>query len=43
VATPSREAVRAALVEMGRPADARAETLSPQAFRELARRLGIDG
>ena len=42
VAPPSREEVREALVEMGKPADARAETLSPDAFRELARRLGIE-
>ncbi len=42
VAAPSREAVRQALVEIGKPADARAETLSPEAFRELARRLGIE-
>ena len=36
-----RERVRAALVEMGLPADARAEALSPEAWRELGRRLGI--
>ena len=42
VAAPSREAVRGALVEIGKPADARAETLSPQAFRELAGRLGVE-
>lgn len=41
MAPPSRDAVRGALEAMGRPADARAETLSPDAFRELARRLGI--
>jgi len=42
VAAPSRDAIREALVAMGRPADARAETLSPEAFRELGRRLGIE-
>ncbi len=31
---------RAALTEMGHPADARAEQLAPAEFRELARRLG---
>ena len=35
-----RERVRAALVEMGLPADARAEALSPHAWRELGERLG---
>jgi 16S rRNA (adenine1518-N6/adenine1519-N6)-dimethyltransferase len=35
-----RDAVRAALVAMGRPADARAETLPPEAWRELDERLG---
>ncbi len=40
-ASPSRDAVRAALVDMGKKADARAETLSPDGFRELADRLGI--
>jgi 16S rRNA (adenine1518-N6/adenine1519-N6)-dimethyltransferase len=34
-----RDAVRAALVAMGRPADARAETLPPEAWRELEQRL----
>lgn len=34
-----RERARAALVELGHPADERAERLSPQEFRELARRL----
>ncbi len=43
VTAPTREAIRTALVAMGRPADARAETLSPEAFRELAERLGIGG
>ena len=36
-----RERVRAALVEMGLAADARAEALSPDAWRELGRRLGV--
>ena len=35
-----RERVREALVEMGHPADERAERLDPEEFRELARRLG---
>jgi 16S rRNA (adenine1518-N6/adenine1519-N6)-dimethyltransferase len=35
-----REAVREALEAMGRPADARAETLEPAAWRELHDRLG---
>ena len=35
-----RERARAALVEMGHPADERAERLSPAEFRELAARLG---
>ena len=35
-----REAVRQALVEMGFPPDARAETLPPEAWRELDERLG---
>ena len=35
-----RERARAALVEMGHPADERAERLSPEEFKELARRLG---
>jgi 16S rRNA (adenine1518-N6/adenine1519-N6)-dimethyltransferase len=34
-----RERARAALVEMGHPADERAERLAPEEFRELARRL----
>jgi 16S rRNA (adenine1518-N6/adenine1519-N6)-dimethyltransferase len=34
-----RERVRASLVELGHPADERAERLSPSEFRELARRL----
>jgi 16S rRNA (adenine1518-N6/adenine1519-N6)-dimethyltransferase len=34
-----RERSRAALVELGHPADARAERLSPEEFRELAARL----
>jgi 16S rRNA (adenine1518-N6/adenine1519-N6)-dimethyltransferase len=35
-----RDRARAALVEMGHPADERAERLSPEEFSELARRLG---
>jgi 16S rRNA (adenine1518-N6/adenine1519-N6)-dimethyltransferase len=35
-----RERARAALVEMGHPADERAERLSPPEFRDLAARLG---
>jgi 16S rRNA (adenine1518-N6/adenine1519-N6)-dimethyltransferase len=35
-----RERARAALLELGHPADERAERLSPEEFRELARRLG---
>ncbi len=35
----SREEVRAALERLGQPADARAERLSPEDFRELARLL----
>jgi 16S rRNA (adenine1518-N6/adenine1519-N6)-dimethyltransferase len=35
-----RDRVRAALEAMGRPADARAETLPPDAWRELDERLG---
>jgi 16S rRNA (adenine1518-N6/adenine1519-N6)-dimethyltransferase len=35
-----RDEVRAALEAMGRPADARAETLPPEAWRELDERLG---
>ena len=34
-----RERARGALVEMGHPADERAERLSPPEFVELARRL----
>jgi 16S rRNA (adenine1518-N6/adenine1519-N6)-dimethyltransferase len=34
-----RERARTALVELGHPADERAERLSPEEFRELARRL----
>ncbi len=36
-----RERVRAALLEMGLAADARAEALSPDAWRELGRRLEV--
>jgi 16S rRNA (adenine1518-N6/adenine1519-N6)-dimethyltransferase len=36
-----RERARAALVEMGHPADERAERLSPVEFSELAGRLGL--
>ena len=35
-----RERARAALVELGHPADARAERLAPAEFRALARKLG---
>ena len=35
-----RDAVRAALAELGLPRDARAEALSPRQFAELAERLG---
>ena len=35
-----RERARAALAELGHPADQRAERLTPDEFRELARRLG---
>jgi 16S rRNA (adenine1518-N6/adenine1519-N6)-dimethyltransferase len=35
----SREQVRAAVERLGHPADARAERLSPEDFRELARLL----
>jgi 16S rRNA (adenine1518-N6/adenine1519-N6)-dimethyltransferase len=35
----SREQVRAALARLGHPPDARAERLSPEDFRELARLL----
>ncbi len=38
--TDVRERARAALIELGHPADERAERLSPQEFRELARLLG---
>jgi 16S rRNA (adenine1518-N6/adenine1519-N6)-dimethyltransferase len=38
-----RDAVRAALEAMGRPADARAETLPPEAWRELYERLEGEG
>jgi 16S rRNA (adenine1518-N6/adenine1519-N6)-dimethyltransferase len=34
-----RDRARAALVELGHPADERAERLAPNEFRELARRL----
>jgi 16S rRNA (adenine1518-N6/adenine1519-N6)-dimethyltransferase len=34
-----RERARAALVELGHPADVRAERLAPEEFRELAQRL----
>jgi 16S rRNA (adenine1518-N6/adenine1519-N6)-dimethyltransferase len=37
----TREQIRAALVEMGHPADVRAERLSPADFTALARRLGV--
>jgi 16S rRNA (adenine1518-N6/adenine1519-N6)-dimethyltransferase len=37
----SREQVRAALEELGQPADARAERLAPQDFRALAGILGL--
>ncbi len=37
------EAVRSALVELGHPSDARAERLSPEDFRRLARILADDG
>jgi len=36
-----RERARAALVELGHPADERAERLSPEEFRELAARLQV--
>jgi 16S rRNA (adenine1518-N6/adenine1519-N6)-dimethyltransferase len=36
-----RERARAALVELGHPADERAERLSPEEFRELAARLRV--
>jgi 16S rRNA (adenine1518-N6/adenine1519-N6)-dimethyltransferase len=41
VAPRSREQVRAALVALGHPADARAERLSPEDFRALARLLEL--
>jgi 16S rRNA (adenine1518-N6/adenine1519-N6)-dimethyltransferase len=37
----SRERVRDALVRLGHPADVRAERLSPEDFRELARLLEL--
>jgi 16S rRNA (adenine1518-N6/adenine1519-N6)-dimethyltransferase len=40
-AQPSREQVRDALVALGQPADARAERLAPEEFRELARILQL--
>ena len=39
----SREDVRAALVALGKPPDARAETLSPGEFVALADALGMGG
>jgi 16S rRNA (adenine1518-N6/adenine1519-N6)-dimethyltransferase len=36
-----RDRVRAALEALGRPADARAEQLAPEEWRELAARLGV--
>jgi 16S rRNA (adenine1518-N6/adenine1519-N6)-dimethyltransferase len=36
----AREGARAALVELGHPADERAERLAPEELRELARRIG---
>jgi 16S rRNA (adenine1518-N6/adenine1519-N6)-dimethyltransferase len=36
----ARDRARAALVELGHPADERAERLAPEEFRELARRIG---
>ncbi len=38
---PSREQVREALVELGQPADARAERLAPEEFRALALMLEL--
>jgi hypothetical protein len=35
-----RERARAALTELGHPADERAERLAPEEFRELAARIG---
>jgi 16S rRNA A1518/A1519 N6-dimethyltransferase RsmA/KsgA/DIM1 with predicted DNA glycosylase/AP lyase activity len=37
----SREQLRAALTQLGHPADARAERLSPEDFRALARLLEL--
>jgi 16S rRNA (adenine1518-N6/adenine1519-N6)-dimethyltransferase len=37
---PGREEIREALVELGHPADVRAERLSPQEFVALAEALG---
>ncbi len=37
----TRERVRVALLELGHPADARAERLAPEEFRELGRLLDI--
>jgi len=37
----TRERVRAALVELGQPADARAERLAPEDFRALAKALAL--
>ncbi len=37
-----RDRARAALEQLGLPADARAERLSPEQFRELARALGVE-
>ena len=39
----TRDRVRAALTAMGLPADARAETLSPEQWRDLAERLDLTG
>jgi 16S rRNA (adenine1518-N6/adenine1519-N6)-dimethyltransferase len=36
-----RDRARGALVDLGHPADERAERLAPEEFRELARRLGL--
>jgi len=36
-----RERARVALVDMGHPADERAERLSPAEFRDLAARLSV--
>jgi 16S rRNA (adenine1518-N6/adenine1519-N6)-dimethyltransferase len=35
-----RERARTALLQLGHPPDERAERLSPEEFRELARRIG---